>query len=69
MKNCQHNIIHQLSETLDSLWRMDIYIKDAHSENHPELEEFWGSYKETLERQVEMLKEQLESIIKTEGLV
>ena len=33
MKNCQHNLIHQLSETMDSLWRMDQYRDDAQKEN------------------------------------
>lgn len=68
MKNCHHNIIHQLSETLDSLWRMDTYIKDAKEENCPEGIEFWQNYKKTLEDQVKLLKEQLKKIVKEEEI-
>ena len=67
IKNCHHNLIHQLSETMDSLWRMDTYIKDAQEENCQEGVEFWQEFKKTLENQLEMLKKQLEKIVKEEG--
>ena len=66
VKNCHHNVIHQLSETLDSLWRMEMYIKDAQNENCQDGVIFWQNYKKTLENQVEMLKKQLIKIIKEE---
>ncbi len=59
MKDCLHNLIHQLSETLDSLWRMDQYINDAKEANCQEGIEFWQNYKKTLENQVETLRSQL----------
>ncbi len=68
MKNCQHNLIHQLSETADSSWRMDQYIKDAEAESCSWGIEFWKEYKESLEKQVMMLKEQLEKVVKEEGV-
>ncbi len=68
MKNWQHNILHQLSETMDSLWRMDQYIKDAEGEGKTDEVEFWKEFKGTLEDQLRMLKERLEKIIKEEGL-
>ena len=68
IKNCQHNLIHQLSETMDSLWRIEQYKEDAREENCRDDEEFWEQFKETLEKQVEMLKIQLESTIKEGGL-
>lgn len=68
MKNCQHNLIHQLSETMDSLWRMEQYIKDAEAENCSWGVEFWKKYKESLEKQTMVLKEQLEKVIKEEGI-
>ena len=68
MENCKHNLIHQLSETLDSLWRMDQYIKDAQERNCEEGMNFWQEYRKTLEAQVEMLKKQLEKVVKEEGL-
>ena len=63
MKNCQHNLIHQFSETMDSLWRMDQYIKDAEAESCSWGVEFWKKYKESLEKQMVALKEQLLSLI------
>lgn len=68
MKNCQHNLIHQLSETMDSLWRMNQYIKDAEQEHCEKGVEFWKKFKETLEEQVKMLKDKLEEVVKEEGL-
>ncbi|MCD6471334.1 hypothetical protein J7K86_02290 [bacterium] len=68
MKNCQHNLIHQLSETMDSLWRMDQYVKDAEMENCQGGADFWRNFKKTLEEQVKLLKEQLEKVVKEEGL-
>lgn len=68
MKNSCHNLIHQLSETLDSLWRMDVYIKDAQKENLPEEEQFWTEYKKSLEKQEKMLKKQIEKVVRSKGL-
>ncbi len=68
IKNCQHNLIHQLSETMDSLWRMNQYQEDAKKENCSEGVEFWKNYKDTLEKQILMLKEQLEKVIAKEGI-
>lgn len=68
MKNSCHNLIHQLSETLDSLWRMDVYIEDAQKENLAEEEQFWTEYKKSLEKQEKMLKEQIEKVVRNKGL-
>ena len=68
MDNCKHNLVHQLSETLDSLWRMDQYIKDAQEVDCEEGANFWREYKKTLEGQVEVLKTQLEKVVRDEGL-
>ena len=65
IKNCYHNLIHQLSETMDSLWRMDTYIEDARNDGCQEDIEFWQRFKETLEEQVEMLKEKIEEMIRS----
>lgn len=64
IKNYQHNIIHQLSETLDSLWRMDQYLEDARKEGYQEGIEFWNKYRESLEKQIETLKEELKKTAK-----
>jgi len=68
IKNCQHNLIHQLSETMDSLWRMDNYIEDAKESDCSKGVNFWENYKKTLENQISLLKDQLEEVIKEEGL-
>ena len=68
IKNCQHNLIHQLSETMDSLWRMDNYIEDAKENDCSKGISFWENYKKTLENQISLLKNQLEEVIKEEGL-
>ena len=60
MQNCYHNVIHQLSETLDSLWRMDTYINDARQEENDKEVKFWEEYKKTLEEQIATLKIHLE---------
>lgn len=59
ISNTEHNIVHQLSETIDSFWRMDTYIEDARKDQMPQLAKFWEGYKATLEKQVAMLQEQL----------
>jgi len=64
IKNYQHNIIHQLSETLDSLWRMDQYLEDARKEGYQEGIDFWNEYRESLEKQIEILKEELKKTAK-----
>ncbi len=59
VRNTYHNLVHQLSETLDSWWRMDKYVADAEKDDELELVEFWKEYKSTLEKQIRMLKEKL----------
>lgn len=56
-QNSYHNLVQQLSEALDSYWRMDQYIKDAEEDNEPEISNLWKEYKPILKRQIELLKE------------
>ncbi len=60
IQNTYHNLVHQLSETLDSWWRMDTYIDDAEKDDEPEVVELWKEYKSVLEKQIRMLREMLE---------
>ena len=62
--NTYHDLLHQLSEVLDSLWRMREYKENAEKEGRPEIKEFWEKMEKMLQQEVEMLKEQLEKLIK-----
>ena len=64
LKDTYHDIVHQLSETMDSLWRMEEYIMNAQKENKPELAEFWKKFQTLLTEQAKILKEELERIVK-----
>jgi hypothetical protein len=50
-----HDLVHELSKRLDSLWRMDQYISNARG--HSKLESFWRKVKGQEESNIEMLKE------------
>lgn len=53
--NHDHDMIHELSKRLDSLWRYDQYI--ANSEEQPELQKLWRELKKQDQQNVERLKE------------
>ena len=55
-----HDLIHDLSSRLDSVWRYDQYI--ANAKGHEELQEFWT---ETREQELDNIKA-LKSLVKTE---
>lgn len=50
-----HDMIHELSKRLDSVWRMDQYI--ANAEGDINLENFWRHLKQEEQRNVERLKQ------------
>jgi hypothetical protein len=50
-----HDMIHELSKRLDSVWRMDQYI--ANAEGDINLQNFWRDLKRQEQRNVERLKE------------
>lgn len=43
MENHNHDLVHQLSELLDSIWRFDAYKKNA--EGCAECEKLWAEMK------------------------
>lgn len=55
MANHDHDLIHELSRRLDSLWRYDQYI--ANSEEREELRATWLELKSQEEQTVQRLKE------------
>ncbi|QDT96730.1 hypothetical protein [Gimesia aquarii] len=50
-----HDVIHELSKRLDSLWRCDQYI--ANAKGHSELEGFWKDIKSQEEENISRMKE------------
>ena len=49
-----HDLIHELSERLDSLWRYDQYI--ANADGHPDLQNFWRDIKQQEQGNVNRIK-------------
>ena len=52
--NHDHDMVHELSKRLDSLWRYDQYVVNA--EGHTELQNFWRKLKEQDQENVRQLK-------------
>jgi hypothetical protein len=50
-----HDMIHELSKRLDSVWRMDQYI--ANAEGDINLQNFWRQLKEQEDQNVQRLKQ------------
>ena len=50
-----HDLIHELSERLDSLWRYDQYI--ANADGHPDLQKFWRDIKQQEQGNVNRIKQ------------
>lgn len=52
-----HDIVHELSKRLDSLWRCDQYI--ANAKGHPKLKKFWEDIKTQEADNITRMKELL----------
>lgn len=50
-----HDLVHELSKRLDSVWRMDQYI--ANADGKPQIQQFWRELKGQECRNVDRLKE------------
>jgi len=62
MKNWNHDLVHQLSEDLDSLWRYDAYLKSA--EGCDRCTAMWKKFKEIDEEKARMLQDEILQHIK-----
>jgi protoheme ferro-lyase len=51
------DLIHEMSKRLDALWRYDQYI--ANAEEHPFVQEFWGTLQQQERENIRELKELL----------
>ena len=57
MKDWNHDLVHQLSEDLDSLWRYDSYMKA--SQGCDGCTAMWRKFKEIDEEKVQMLQQEI----------
>lgn len=55
IENHDHDVIHELSNRLDALWRYDQYMANAIEE--PELRDFWQKMKGQEQENIKQLKE------------
>ena len=58
-----HDMIHELSRRLDSLWRYDQYISNA--SEHGSIQDFWIKMKKQEQQNVDELKSLLSEHIKS----
>jgi len=58
MQNWNHDLVHQLSEDLDSLWRYEDYLKNSEGCDH--CSGMWRKLKEMDEEKVEILRQEIE---------
>lgn len=63
MSDLHHNLIQQLSELMDSVWRYDKYYKEDASAC-PDCQTLWEKLKKRHEEDIEMLKEELGKHVK-----
>lgn len=61
MHNFDHDLIHQLSEKLDSIWRYDTYLKNA--KGCPRCENLWQTLKTKDLEMADMLREEIKQHI------
>ncbi|MDO8574716.1 MAG: hypothetical protein Q7R61_00315 [bacterium] len=61
MKNHNHDLIHHLSETIDSIWRYDEYVKN--SAGCDSCSAMWNKLKQTDTEVENMLKSEIQKHI------
>lgn len=64
MKNHNHDLVHHLSETNDSLWRYDEYIKNSQGCQY--CTALWDKLKEADQEAEKMLAEEIKRHVKEE---
>lgn len=62
MKNHNHDLVHHLSETIDSIWRYGEYVKNAKGCNH--CADLWKKLKKADMEAEAMIKEEIKRHIK-----
>ncbi len=61
-KDHDHDLVHELSDRLDALWRYDQFI--ANAEGKPSLKDFWSRLKQQEEKNVQELKQLISEEVK-----
>jgi len=62
LKDHNHDLIHQMSESSDSLWRMEEYMKNA--EGCDKCQAIWQKMKDDFSVHTEMIREEIERHVK-----
>lgn len=62
LKDHNHDLVHQLSETSDSLWRLEDYLKSAKGCEY--CEGIWKEIKEDHEKHIKLLTSEIERHVK-----
>lgn len=62
MKNNNHNLIQQLSEDLDSLWRYKQYLKDG--KNCKNCQKIWETCQKLDEEKIKLLQSEITKHVK-----
>lgn len=57
LKNHNHDLVQQLSEISDSLWRVDKYLEN--SAHCPQCQNLWETLKTDYEKHVSLLRDEL----------
>lgn len=66
ISNHDHDLIHELSNRLDGIWRYDQYIANAAGEKAPGAKELWEDIKKQDLKIVERLKEQIREHVRND---
>ena len=64
ISNHDHDLIHDLSLRLDSIWRYDQYIANAEQENATAVKELWQDVKAQDLKMIERFKELIREHVK-----
>lgn len=64
MRNFNHDLVQQLSEHLDGLWRFDEYLNNAKADGCERCTALWGRLRERLTADVKDLRDEIENHVK-----
>ncbi len=66
MKNQNHNLIHSLARTLDSVARNELYRQDAREMGCNECEELWSKLGDLDRQQAQLLQQEIKSHVQND---
>ena len=65
MKNHNHNLVQQLSETLDGAWRFSRYAKDAKA--CTSCKKLWNELEQDFKKHEKLLRAEIERHVRSKG--